>query len=154
MTTYSRILVGVDGSNEAEAAFRRAAKMAASDGAVLGIAFVADIRRIVPLIDYEQTFIHKARSYGEELVGIYENEAKKAGVRDIETFIQFGTPKSTFVKKILADFQADLVLVGATGLSSTERMLLGSVTEYVAQNAPCDVIVVRSEAWNQKKKTL
>ncbi|MEN2667563.1 universal stress protein [Listeria aquatica] len=67
MTTYSRILVGVDGSNEAEAAFRRAAKMAASDGAVLGIAFVADIRRIVPLIDYEQTFIHKARSYGEEL---------------------------------------------------------------------------------------
>ncbi|MEN2667564.1 universal stress protein [Listeria aquatica] len=86
---------------------------------------------------------------------MYENEAKrKPHVQDIETFIQFGTPKSTFVKKILVDFQADLVLVGATGLSSTERMLLGSVTEYVAQNAPCDVIVVRSEAWNQKKKTL
>ncbi|EUJ33933.1 hypothetical protein MFLO_01905 [Listeria floridensis FSL S10-1187] len=152
MTNYTRILVGVDGSNEAEAAFRRGVKMAVSSGAVLGIAFIADIRRLAPLLDYERTFINKAKDYGEELVGIYKNEAEKAGVKLIETYVNFGTPKSTFVKKILKNFQADLVLVGKSGLSATDQLLLGSVTEYVAKNSPCDVIVVHGQAWDEKKE--
>ncbi|MBC8929946.1 universal stress protein, partial [Escherichia coli] len=36
MSAYKRILVGVDGSNEAEAALRRAVQFAKMDGATLG----------------------------------------------------------------------------------------------------------------------
>lgn len=94
MSAYKRILVGVDGSNEAEAALRRAVQFAKMDGATLGIGFVADVRRIAPLIDYEQTYAKKAKAYGEELVEMYKKEAEKAGVSHVETFVHFGTPKN------------------------------------------------------------
>lgn len=151
LTTYKRILVGVDGSNEAEAALRRGINIAKGDDSILGIGFVADIRRIAPLIDYEQTYAKKAKDYGEELVEIYKNEAEKAGVKHVETFVHFGTPKTTFVKKILKNFGPDLVLVGSTGLTPSEQLILGSVTEFVAKHADCDVIVVRGKPWNTKK---
>lgn len=144
MSLYKRILVGVDGSNEAEAAFRRAIQFVkAEEDAVLGIGFVADVRRIAPLIDYEQTYAKKAKAYGEELVEIYKQEALRFGVQHIETFVHFGTPKSTLVRKILKNFQADLIVVGATGLTQTEQALLGSVTDYVTRTAPCDVFIVK-----------
>ncbi|WP_239253556.1 universal stress protein [Listeria ilorinensis] len=151
MATYTRILVGVDGSNEAEAALRRGIKLAKTDGATLGIGFVADIRRIAPLIDYEQTYAKKAKAYGEELVEIYRNEAERAGVKQVKTFVHFGTPKSTLVRKIAKQFEPDIMLVGSTGLTATEQFLLGSVSEYVAGHAPCDVIIVRGKAWNERK---
>ncbi|MBC2116328.1 universal stress protein [Listeria booriae] len=147
MTIYHRILVGVDGSNESEEALKRGIQIAIKDGATLGIGFVADVRRIAPLIDYEQTYAKKAKEYGKGLVEIYKNEAETLGVKDVETFVKFGTPKTTFVKKIIGKFDPDLVLVGSTGLTATEEFLLGSVSNYVAAHAPCDVIVVKGKNW-------
>ncbi|MBC1406173.1 universal stress protein, partial [Listeria welshimeri] len=43
------------------------------------------------------------------------------------------------------------VLVGSTGLTPSEQLILGSVTEFVAKHADCDVIVVRGKPWNTKK---
>ncbi|EAV9984724.1 universal stress protein [Listeria monocytogenes] len=151
MSAYKRILVGVDGSNEAEAALRRAVQFAKMDGATLGIGFVADVRRIAPLIDYEQTYAKKAKAYGEELVEMYKKEAEKAGVTHVETFVHFGTPKTTFNKKITRNFEPDLILVGTTGLSATEQFILGSVSEYTAAHAPCDVIIVHAKPWRNRK---
>jgi nucleotide-binding universal stress UspA family protein len=46
--------------------------------------------------------------------------------------------------------------MGATGLSAVERILMGSVTEFVNQHALADVLVVRTDLHNkplaQKKK--
>lgn len=150
MTIYHRILVGVDGSNESEEALKRGIQIAIKDGATLGIGFVADVRRIAPLIDYEQTYAKKAKEYGKGLVEIYKNEAETLGVKDVETFVKFGTPKTTFVKKIVGKFDPDLVLVGSTGLTPTEEFLLGSVSNYVAAHAPCDVIVVKGKDWKER----
>ncbi|MBC2206172.1 universal stress protein [Listeria booriae] len=150
MTIYHRILVGVDGSNESEEALKRGIQIAIKDGATLGIGFVADVRRIAPLIDYEQTYAKKAKEYGKGLVEIYKNEAETLGVKDVETFVKFGTPKTTFVKKIIGKFDPDLVLVGSTGLTATEEFLLGSVSNYVAAHAPCDVIVVKGKDWKER----
>ncbi|KAJ3319945.1 hypothetical protein HDU76_000410 [Blyttiomyces sp. JEL0837] len=38
---------------------------------------------------------------------------------------------------------ADLLIVGSRGLGTLSRLLMGSVSEYCAHNAPCPVIVVR-----------
>ncbi len=40
-------------------------------------------------------------------------------------------------------------MIGATGLNAVERLLIGSVTEYVTRNAQCDVLVVRTDLNNQ-----
>jgi nucleotide-binding universal stress UspA family protein len=42
-----------------------------------------------------------------------------------------------------ADEKFDLVVVAAKGHSALERVLLGSVSDYVATHAPCSVLVVR-----------
>ena len=36
--------------------------------------------------------------------------------------------------------------MGATGLSAIERAFVGSVSQYVVRNAPCDVLIVRRDS--------
>jgi nucleotide-binding universal stress UspA family protein len=44
----------------------------------------------------------------------------------------------------VADEQdADLIVVGARGLTGLERFLLGSVTSKLAHHAPCSLMIVR-----------
>ena len=40
-------------------------------------------------------------------------------------------------------------MIGATGLNAVERLLIGSVTEYVTRVANCDVLVVRTDLDNK-----
>ncbi len=46
----------------------------------------------------------------------------------------------------------DLIMIGATGLNAVERLLIGSVTEYVTRTAVCDVLVVRTDLENKPAK--
>jgi len=41
-------------------------------------------------------------------------------------------------------------MIGATGLNAVERLFIGSVSEYVIRNAPCDVLVVRTNLDNEQ----
>jgi nucleotide-binding universal stress UspA family protein len=47
--------------------------------------------------------------------------------------------------------QVELVVIGATGRSAVSRMLLGSVSDYVATHAPCSVLVVRPGMRNARR---
>ena len=47
---------------------------------------------------------------------------------------------------------ADLIVVGSRGLGNIERMVLGSVSEFVANNAKCPVIIVRGSSDITKPK--
>jgi nucleotide-binding universal stress UspA family protein len=53
-----------------------------------------------------------------------------------------GRPEHTLVRVAERD-EVDLVVVGYRGVSGMTRMLLGSVSEHVAQHAQCSVLVVR-----------
>ena len=39
----------------------------------------------------------------------------------------------------------DLIMIGATGLNAIERLLIGSVTEYVTRTANVDTLIVRAK---------
>jgi nucleotide-binding universal stress UspA family protein len=43
------------------------------------------------------------------------------------------------------DYQADLIVMGATGRTGLSRVLLGSVTRRVLQDLPCSLLVVKQE---------
>jgi nucleotide-binding universal stress UspA family protein len=40
-------------------------------------------------------------------------------------------------------------MLGATGLNAMERILIGSVSSYVARHAECDVLIVRTDLNNE-----
>lgn len=47
---------------------------------------------------------------------------------------------------------ADLIVVGSHGRRGFKRFLLGSVSETIAMNAPCSVVVVRGSARSSRKR--
>jgi nucleotide-binding universal stress UspA family protein len=54
-----------------------------------------------------------------------------------------GDPRDMLVA-FARDRAADLVVVGSHGKGRLERLLLGSVTNYVVAHAPCSVLVVKT----------
>lgn len=62
-----------------------------------------------------------------------------------------GSPKRTLVEEAEA-WGADLIVVGSHGYKSWERMLLGSVSQAVAAQARCSVLIVRCKATNDALK--
>ena len=74
----------------------------------------------------------------------YKKEADEAGIKDVDYYIQNGSPKE-LITTIANDNKVDLVICGATGLNAIERFLIGSVSEYVTRHVKCDVLLVRSK---------
>jgi nucleotide-binding universal stress UspA family protein len=79
----------------------------------------------------------------------YVESAKADGVKNIDFTVEYGAPKAVIAKDIPEDQKIDLIVIGATGLNAVERLLIGSVTEYVTRTAPCDVLVVRTDLDNK-----
>src|SRR6185503_6321704 len=59
-----------------------------------------------------------------------------------EADVAIGDPKSEIIR-IAEEWGADLLVLGARGLSRFKRFLLGSVSLSVARHAPCPVLVVK-----------
>ncbi len=73
----------------------------------------------------------------------YTAEAIKAGI-SAEFIQQPGVPGPAIcdLAKTLA---ADLILIGNRGRSGLKEILLGSVSKYVTDHAPCSVMVIRDQ---------
>src|SRR5262249_26300664 len=60
----------------------------------------------------------------------------------IETDIAVGDPRAEIVRQA-EEWKAELVVVGARGLGTVKRLLLGSISDGVARHAPCPVLIVK-----------
>lgn len=141
---YKNIVVAVDGSKESERAFKKAISITKRNEATLIISHVLDDRYGV-VTAYAPGIIDEVEVRAKELLEEYEQEAKKAGVENVVTYLSHGSPKVKISKEVAPKFEADLIICGATGLNAVERMLIGSVSEHIIRYAKCDVLVVRSE---------
>lgn len=140
---YQNILVAVDGSDEANLALHRAFDLAIKNNATLYITHIIDTRTFATVEQYDRTIIERAEAYGNELLEQYKTDAEAAGVANVKTILDFGSPKVIIPKEIAAKYDIDLIVTGATGLNAVERILIGSVSEAIVRNAKCDVLVVR-----------
>jgi nucleotide-binding universal stress UspA family protein len=68
--------------------------------------------------------------------------AKDRGVTDVRTEVAEGRPANT-VAEYVADHAVDAVVMGTTGRTGLDRVLLGSVAEETVRTAPVPVITVR-----------
>lgn len=141
---YQHIVVAVDGSEEAEVAFKKAVEIAKRNQARLILAHVVDSRSFATIEAYDKTLGERAELYAKDLLNNYEAKAKDAGVSQVERTIEYGSPKVKIPKDIAKGHDADLIICGATGMNAVERFLIGSVSESITRYASCDVLVVRS----------
>jgi len=151
---YKRILVPVDGSKEAEMAFKKAVKVAQMNGGHLDVLTVLDTKQFIGL--------HGGMLNGDVIYQLsedaqkYLNELKDGAVKDgfkeddIDIHVRFGEPKTVISQEFIEEYKNDLIMIGSTGMNAVTRILVGSVSEYVTRNARTDVIIVRTDVDNNK----
>lgn len=149
---YNRIMVAVDGSQEAELAFKKALNVAKRNQAELLLLHVIDARAFQTMTSFDTMLAEQATDMAKNSLKEYEETAQKAGVDRIKTLIEYGSPKTVIAKYTPDEYNIDLILLGATGLNAVERLFIGSVSEYVIRHAPCDVLVVRTDLDNHLPK--
>ncbi|MBA8761911.1 universal stress protein [Staphylococcus coagulans] len=146
MFMYKNILIAVDGSHEAEWAFYKALAVAKRNDAKLTVVNVIDSRTYTSFEVYDSHFTEKSKSFAEKLLDGYRQVAEDEGVHNVETRLEFGSPKSIIPKLASEDESGvDLVMCGTSGLNAVERFIVGSVSEAIVRHATCDVLVVRTE---------
>lgn len=150
MTTdlaYKNILVPVDGSKEAEAALHEAFSVAKRNGAdtTLHILHVIDTRAFQNVTDFKTSMVEQVADTAKKTLETYLQEGKDAGVQNIDYTIEYGSPKDVISRQAPEKLGIDLIMIGATGLNAVERLLIGSVTEYVTRTAKVDTLIVREK---------
>ncbi len=59
-----------------------------------------------------------------------------------ETRIESGSPREV-ICHVAQEVKPNLLILGSRGLGNLERLMLGSVSDYVVHHAPCPVLIVR-----------
>jgi nucleotide-binding universal stress UspA family protein len=137
------IVVGTDGSPSAEAAVRRATDVAKWSGALLHL-----VTAYPDVVSYRERIASSAKRDPIDLGEIAEtvlartaDEVTSQGV-DVETHAREGEPAKVILD-VAQEQDADLIVVGARGLTGFERFLLGSVSSKLSHHASCSVMIVR-----------
>ncbi len=143
--TYKNILVAIDGSKEAEKAFKKALATAKINDAKLLITHVIDTRSYATVEAYDRTIAERAEEFANDLLESHKKEAIEAGLTNVEIILEFGSPKVKIAKEIAPKHNVDLIVCGATGLNAVERFFMGSVSEHITRYAKCNVLIVRSD---------
>jgi nucleotide-binding universal stress UspA family protein len=146
--TYNRVLVAVDGSQEAEWAFNKSVEISKRNHATLIISHIVDTRTYATVEVYDRTIAQRSEEYATQLVSEYKNRAQQEGLQNVETVIEYGSPKVKIAKDLAPRYKVDLIICGATGLNAVERFFIGSVSEHITRYAKCDVLVVRTQKDN------
>lgn len=146
---YNTILVAVDGSNEAERAFRKAVLLAKDHEAKLLLVRVVDTRTTAAVGRYRQTDFPEVEEYAKSMLKEYKKLAEKEGVKDVSEILEYGSPRVKIADDVTRKHNVDLIVAGATGLNAVERFVMGSVSQHIARHAACDVLIVRTETENK-----
>lgn len=145
---YKNILVGVDGSDQAQKAFAKAIEVARRNN---GKVYVANViqPQVTPMMGYSglnQNIMDQETASAKELLASCQAYAREHDFTNIEGILTYGSAKEAMARDLPEKYHIDLVMVGQSGLNAVERFMMGSVASFVIRQAPCDVLVVSEEA--------
>ncbi|MGO9614426.1 MAG: universal stress protein [Dissulfurispiraceae bacterium] len=137
-----KILVAHDGSDVADRALFAASAVAEKFGAHLTVISV------VPDLCFTEIGVDCVtvnNLYRAEIEGVMEGVKASLEERKVHAdtiILEGGNPADVIVDQAKG-MGFDMIVVGAMGKQATERTLFGSVSQRIAANAPCSVLVVR-----------
>ena len=79
---------------------------------------------------------------GQQILGRAETRLREAGVSEVATRLRSGDAASCILE-VAKEEQANLIVIGSRGLGRLRALLVGSVSQKVAQLAPCTCMTVR-----------
>ncbi len=138
----NRVLVGVDFSEASKLALQRATGWAARMEVPLVALHV--MQPPAPMLPEAQIALPDPAWLNSLEVHAREQlESLLAGITGAAGLVRWGSPAEELVRE--ADPRT-LLVVAQVGHSTLERLLFGSTAARVVRHAPCDVLVVRTQA--------
>lgn len=146
----THILVAVDGSEPSYNALRTALDWARGWNAQVHTVHVAESGQYANIPPYaEEGGIDPS---GELILQVIKQEAERikqkiseigtdAGIR-IEQHYREGDPRHEIIE-LAQSIDADLIMVGSRGKGALERLLIGSVSSYIAEHSHISTVIVR-----------
>jgi nucleotide-binding universal stress UspA family protein len=146
-----RLIVGMDGSRNAELALEQVAARNWPDKSEVRVVVVDQpleptvAGELVPLVgSLVEECNREEQEHSQQLAEKSAQFLRDKGLR-AEALVKAGDPKRVLVQ-FAEEWRADCIFLGATGLSNRlERFLLGSVAGAVAARAHCSVEIVRNK---------
>ena len=146
---FGSIVVGTDGSDTARSALRQAIGLAQQSDARLQIVSayepVSEQRLRDQHVEVPKDLEWMINPRGDvlEMLDAAREEARRAGVAEVETFARQGDAADAILD-VAEEQRADLIVVGNKGMTGAKRFLLGSVPNKVSHHAPCSVMIIRT----------
>lgn len=149
---FKRILVPLDGSELSERALAPALKIGALEGSrvILMRSPVAEVSMIPEVAGFGSYSLRNLTKVIEEArheAKAYITQLGASSVKtnpDVETVVVEGDAAEAILTTA-REKQADLIVMSTHGYSGLTRWVMGSVTERVVANAPCPVLVIRTD---------
>ena len=139
------VVVGTDGSANAEAAVREAAKIAKAEGAVLHLvtAFPDDPTYGEAIASSAKRDRINLQDVAEQVLTRIRGELEAEGL-EVVTDARQGDPAKVILD-VAKEQDADLIVVGARGATGFRRFRLGGVPSKLAHYADSSLLIVREK---------
>jgi nucleotide-binding universal stress UspA family protein len=137
---FKKVLIGYDGSTQADKATETALALAQSLDAKVLLFAVARPPEPATMVEVD-AMLDDAREHYELQFKKIVQRAKDLEI-ELDTDIAVGHPVEQIVHRAEVD-HVDLIVLGRRGKSRFEKMLVGSTAEKVLRYAHCPVMVVK-----------
>ncbi len=134
------ILVPLDGSGDSQKALLQACDLAKNNQANLILVYVVEKSHSLNLLDRKE-YLEILRKFGNKVLIKGKQTAKNKGI-DVTTIMKEGNISNEIVK-LAKNKKCNLIIVGSKGLGATTRFFLGSISNKLANNSPCSVLIVK-----------
>ncbi len=146
---YASVLLPTDGSEASNEAVAVGLDVAARFDAAAHAVYVVDERFVAAEYD---AAVEGAERDGERALDAVGDLAAERGVA-VEKHLRRGVPHREIVDAV-ADYGADLVVMGTHGRSGLDRLVhLGSTTERVVRAAPVQVLTVPVDSTRDRSRS-
>lgn len=136
------ILLATDGSGSGERATKFAASLALRYHARVTVVHAfTPLPRYSDLLNYNKT-LYETSEAAQSLLEDVASRLREMGVGEVEVIAHEG-PAVNVILGVAETCQADLIVLGARGLSTWQGIPMGSVSLSVTQRAEVPVLVVK-----------
>jgi nucleotide-binding universal stress UspA family protein len=140
---FTKILVAIDGSEVSKRAFDIAVAEAKAWGAELNAIYVIETGMLssIPVDNTMEIIYTLLENEGKDALDYCQTSAKNEGVSVVQHIKQGHAGNE--ILKLSEELEADVIILGSHGKSEIDRILLGSVTDYVVRHSRITTMVVR-----------
>ena len=140
MGEIKRILVPVDGSESSDRAIDKAIALAQACGSKIDFLYVANTNQLAINACLSDAILDAVTKAGNVIL----DRALEKVPKEIksEGFSERGAPGVVILDFAAAE-NSDMIVMGSRGLGIVKGVLLGSVSQYIVEQAKCPVLVVK-----------